>query len=194
MGLTNWVKRMLARNDRRILVLGLDDAGKTTVIAKLQQMSEPGRGADDDGDSIGPASERLSVRTTKIGRITFSLWDVGGGDALRAYWRHYYAGAQGVLFVIDANGDPRSLATAASELAELGSDGQLEGLPIVVLLNKLDVDGVARMRAGTLVRTLNLEESLGRGGRPWKALPSSAINSTGLREAIEFLTEHTKPL
>jgi signal recognition particle receptor subunit beta len=61
--------------------------------------------------------------------------DVGGQDKLRPYWRHYYTGTQGILFVVDAC-DGGRLDMAAAELRSLAADEQLAAAPIVVLVNK----------------------------------------------------------
>jgi len=52
------------------------------------------------------------------------LQDVGGEEKLRPYWRHYYTGTQGVLFVLDAS-DRERLPLATLELKSLAQDEQL---------------------------------------------------------------------
>lgn len=66
--------------------------------------------------------------------------DVGGRESLRPYWRHFYTGTQGVVFVVDAS-DVARLETASAELAALAADAQLVGVPILLVANRTGTAG-----------------------------------------------------
>lgn len=227
MGFNNWLKRLRGRNDRRVLVLGLEGAGKTAVVDKLLQgasgATTEAAPASSSSSSSSAAGEpgRFTVRSGRVGRHAWAFWEVGGGDTLRPYWRHYYAGTQGVLFVVDADraDDAAAVATAASELAALGADDQLAGVPVAVLLNSRGATAAGAAAASTggggggseahslpslgpsLEARLGLKDALGGGGdgasgpgRPWVAITCSSTTGEGLDRALGFLAAHTKPL
>ncbi|RYG44357.1 hypothetical protein EON67_11835, partial [archaeon] len=70
------------------------------------------------------------------------MQDVGGEEKLRPYWRHYYTGTQGILFVVDATARD-ALESVALELQAVAKDEQLQGVAIVVCANKTDLPGAA---------------------------------------------------
>jgi ADP-ribosylation factor protein 1 len=45
----------------------------------------------------------FNVETVAYKNVNFQVWDVGGQDKIRALWRHYYVGCDGVIFVVDSN-------------------------------------------------------------------------------------------
>jgi signal recognition particle receptor subunit beta len=227
MGFNNWLKRLRGRNDRRVLVLGLEGAGKTAVVDRLLRGAAGATTEDAPAASTSTASSssaaaaeppRFTVRSGRVGRHAWAFWEVGGGDTLRPYWRHYYAGTQGVLFVVDADraDDAAAVATAASELAALGGDDQLAGVPVAVLLNSRGAASASAAGGGgseahslpslgpSLEARLGLKEALGGGGggsdsssgpgRPWVAITCSSTTGEGLDRALGFLAAHTKPL
>merc|ERR1712151_985055 len=77
----------------RILMVGLDAAGKTSILYKLKlgevQATIP---------TIG-----FNVETVEYKNIKFTVWDIGGQDRIRKLWRHYYLGTNGVIFVVDSS-------------------------------------------------------------------------------------------
>ena len=77
----------------KILMLGLDAAGKTTVLYKLK-LNE----VVSTIPTIG-----FNVETVKPGKnVSFTVWDVGGQDKIRPLWRHYFTGTEGLVFVVDS--------------------------------------------------------------------------------------------
>jgi ADP-ribosylation factor protein 6 len=44
-----------------------------------------------------------AVRRKQFKKVKFNVWDVGGQDKIRPLWRHYYAGTQALIFVVDSN-------------------------------------------------------------------------------------------
>merc|ERR1712159_783111 len=88
-------QRMFRKQEMRILMVGLDAAGKTTILYKLK--------LGEVGTTIPTIGFNVEAVTYK--NITFTVWDVGGQDKIRPLWRHYYEDAHGVIFVVDSN-DP----------------------------------------------------------------------------------------
>lgn len=66
-------------------MLGLDAAGKTTILYKLKL-----------GEStITIPTIGFNVETVQYKNINFTVWDVGGQHLVRPLWKHYYPGTNG---------------------------------------------------------------------------------------------------
>merc|ERR1712203_1094112 len=76
----------------RILMVGLDAAGKTTILYKLKL-----------GEVVTTIPTiGFNVETVEYKNINFTVWDVGGQDKIRPLWRHYYQNTNGIIFVVDS--------------------------------------------------------------------------------------------
>ena len=96
----NFLKKMAAafegfggNHQSRVVMVGLDAAGKTTLLYKLK-MGEAVRTIP----TIG-----FNVETVAHKKVDFTVWDVGGQDKIRRLWHHYYLGTNAVIFVVDSN-------------------------------------------------------------------------------------------
>ena len=88
----NWGKK-----ERRILMVGLDAAGKTTILYKLKL-----------GEVVTTIPTiGFNVEQVDYKNISFTVWDVGGQDKIRPLWRHYYQNTEGLIFVVDSNDKDR---------------------------------------------------------------------------------------
>ena len=74
-------------------MIGLDAAGKTTILYKLKLGA-----VVNSIPTIG-----FNVETLKYRNINFAVWDVGGGDKIHLLWRHYYSNTHTLIWVIDSN-------------------------------------------------------------------------------------------
>jgi len=120
---------------RKVLLLGLEGAGKSSLALALDTVGPPVR-----PPPTAPSGSVSAVNRVHKG-LSFTLWDQGGTAELRPYWRHHYLGTQGVVFVVDATGDKEELDEAAEALRSCMSDPQLDGVPVVVLLTHNDEEG-----------------------------------------------------
>jgi len=85
------MSKVFGNKEMRILMLGLDAAGKTTILYKLKL-----------GQSVNTIpTVGFNVETVTYKNVKFNVWDVGGQDKIRPLWRHYYTGTQGLIFVVD---------------------------------------------------------------------------------------------
>jgi GTP-binding protein SAR1 len=112
-----------------LLLLGLDNAGKTTLLHRL---------------ATGhvrpfPPTDRPRQDAFQIGGVQFAAWDLGGHEAVRHLWCDYCPQVSAVFFIIDANDNER-LEEAGYELDALIGEQILAGLPIAILLNKCDLE------------------------------------------------------
>merc|ERR1711948_144543 len=107
------------------LMLGLDAAGKTTVLYKLKHNE-----TITTIPTVGFNVEELEYK-----RLRMTVWDVGGQDRIRRLWRHYYQGSNAIIFVVDSN-DKDRIDDAREELSKMLGDHELEGAALLVLANK----------------------------------------------------------
>jgi ADP-ribosylation factor-like protein 1 len=158
--------------DVRILMLGLDSAGKTTILYRMQ---------------IGEVVSTIptigfNVETVQYQNIKFQVWDLGGQSSIRPYWRCYFPNTSAIIYVIDSS-DSNRLATSRTELLTMLSEDELKGVPLLVFCNKQDVEGALKPE--------NISEELGLAGgetsRPWSVRGCCAIKGEGLNDGLDWL-------
>ena len=113
--------------------------------------------------------------------VEFNIWDVGGQKALRAYWNNYYDKVNGIVWVIDS-ADSRRLEETGCELSALLQEEKLAGVPLLILANKQDL--ATALPPDEMTVTLGLHEIRNRN---WQIQGCSAINKSGLQEALAWL-------
>ena len=109
----------------RILILGLDNAGKTTILKKF--CGEP-------IDKIQPTLG-FDIQTLRFGDYNLNLWDVGGQKSIRAYWRNYFESTDGLIWVVDS-ADRLRLELCRDELQKLLQQERLAGASLLIFANK----------------------------------------------------------
>ena len=171
--LSKVMDKLSGAKERRLLMLGLDAAGKTTVLYKLK-LNE----AVQTIPTIG-----FNVENLKYKNLDLTVWDVGGQDKIRTLWKHYFAGTDALLFVVDS-ADPERLALARAELHRLLGDDALRGAPLVVFANKQDLPGA--LGAAELAGKLGMGD-LGRGERRWWIQACCATTGDGLHAGLDWL-------
>ena len=152
MGLTfsKLFDKLWGKKEMRILMVGLDAAGKTTILYKLK-LGEIVTTIPTIGLlALVPviASSRLfltyhyligfNVETVEYKNIQFTVWDVGGQDKIRPLWRHYFQNTQGIIFVVDSN-DRDRVVEARDELQRMLNEDELREALLLVFANKQDL-------------------------------------------------------
>jgi len=163
--------RLVGKKDYRILMLGLDAAGKTTLLYKLK-LGE----VQNTIPTIG-----FNVEQVEYMNISFTVWDVGGQDKLRMLWRHYYNGVDGLIFVVDSN-DIQRVELAKEELHRLLAADELKDCILLVFANKQDLPNA--LNAQTLSQRLGLQGLK----NVWYIQPCCAADGTGLYEGLDWLS------
>ncbi|KAI3834226.1 hypothetical protein MKX03_030033, partial [Papaver bracteatum] len=111
MAISRLVRMLFAKRDMRILMVGLDAAGKTTILYKLKL-----------GEIVTTIPTiGFNVETVEYKNVSFTVWDVGGQDKIRPLWRHYFQNTQGLIFVIDSN-DRERIVEARDEIHRMLSE------------------------------------------------------------------------
>eukprot|EP00470_Lotharella_oceanica_P007430 CAMPEP_0170195620 /NCGR_PEP_ID=MMETSP0040_2-20121228/61835_1 /TAXON_ID=641309 /ORGANISM="Lotharella oceanica, Strain CCMP622" /LENGTH=187 /DNA_ID=CAMNT_0010444821 /DNA_START=73 /DNA_END=636 /DNA_ORIENTATION=+ len=161
----------------RVLLLGLDNAGKTTTL--LQMIGKQGETVP----TIG-----FSVEKVKFGNVEFVVWDVAGQERLRPFWRHYYRGTSGVIFIVDAT-DKDRMPVAKKELHGILKEEELKYASLLILSNKMDLKGA--MTTEEVAKHLDLATITTKTN---KIFPTVAKTGQGLKEAITWLSNNMKPI
>merc|ERR1712127_1164199 len=129
MGLLNLL-RTLKRDDKeaRILVLGLDNSGKTTILKAL---------SEEDISTIMP-TQGFNIKSLTQDGFKLNVWDIGGQKAIRPYWKNYYENTDGMVFVVDSSDEER-IKECFEELGSLLTEEGLANVPLLVYANKQDL-------------------------------------------------------
>uniref|UniRef100_A0AAY4DK40 B-box C-terminal domain-containing protein n=1 Tax=Denticeps clupeoides TaxID=299321 RepID=A0AAY4DK40_9TELE len=157
----------------RVVTLGLDGAGKTTILFKLKQ--------DEFMQPIPTIG--FNVETVEYKNLKFTIWDVGGKHKLRPLWKHYYLNTQAVVFVIDSCHRDR-LMEAHSELAKLLTEKELRDALLLIFANKQDVPGAVSVEEMTELLSLHKLCC----GRSWHIQGSDARSGIGLHDGLDWLS------
>ena len=167
-------QRFLGKKEMRILMVGLDAAGKTTILYKLKL-----------GEVVTTIPTiGFNVETVEYKNISFTVWDVGGQDKIRLLWRHYYQNTQGLIFVVDSN-DRDRIDDAREELHKMLSEEELREAVLLVFANKQDLPGA--------MTTPEVTDKLGLHtlrGRTWYIQATCATTGDGLYEGLDWLSKN----
>ncbi|CAH8507499.1 unnamed protein product [Heterobilharzia americana] len=174
MGLTisSIFQRLFGKKCMRILMIGLDAAGKTTILYKLKL-----------GEVVTTIPTiGFNVETVEYKNISFTVWDVGGQDKIRRLWRHYFQNTQGLIFVVDSN-DRDRIGESADELNKMLSEDELRDVVILVFANKQDLPNA--MSIAEVSEKLRLREIR---NRPCHIQSACATQGQGLFEGLDWLS------
>jgi len=176
MGLTftKLFSRLFAKKEMRILMVGLDAAGKTTILYKLKL-----------GEIVTTIPTiGFNVETVEYKNISFTVWDVGGQDKIRPLWKYYFQNTQGLIFVVDSN-DRDRVVEARDELHRMLNEDELRDAVLLVFANKQDLPNA--MNAAEITDKLGLH-SLRQ--RHWYIQSTCATSGEGLYEGLEWLSNN----
>ena len=152
--------------------VGLDAAGKTTILYKLK---------------LGEVMTTIptigfNVETIEYAGTEFTMWDVGGPDKIRPLWRHYYQNTQGLIFVVDSN-DKDRVGEAHDELHRMLSEDELREAIVLVFANKQDLPNA--MSVAEVTDKLGLHSLQ---NRKWYIQATCATSGEGLFEGLDWLS------
>ncbi|KAM9322869.1 ADP-ribosylation factor 1 [Pholidichthys leucotaenia] len=160
------------KKEMRILMVGLDAAGKTTILYKLKL-----------GEVVTTIPTiGFNVETVDYKKTNFTVWDVGGQDKIRPLWRHYFQNTQGVIFVVDSN-DRERCVEARDELSRMLAEDELRDAVLLVFANKQDLPNA--MTASELTDKLGLQTMR---NRTWYIQSTCATTGDGLYEGLDWLS------
>jgi len=193
--------------ETKIIIVGLDGAGKTTILYKLKLgkivTTTP---------TIG-----FNVETVKYKKLLFKVWDVGGQERIRCLWQRYYYDTQGIIFVIDSNDIERinnnyndyykpsnnsnnnnnnninntknfiNQHCACDALKQLLNDSSLNDCPLLIFANKQDLS--SSLSEEEIIDRLELNKIT---DRKWHLQPTCAVTGEGIFEGLTWLSKKVK--
>ncbi|KKA26769.1 hypothetical protein TD95_001705 [Thielaviopsis punctulata] len=201
-----------SKEEYSVILLGLDNAGKTTFHEQVKALFMP--------DHHTPRLKTVptvgqNVSTIDLPDMYMKLWDVGGQMSLRKLWQSYYASCHAIVFIIDSTdigdgsldddaGPGADLAAVSAEvtgrldecrlvLEDVLQHSDTEGVPLLILANKQDREDcveVVRIKEGLVKKVFEGEKA--DSIRDSRVLPISALNGTGVSEAVEWIRSRVK--
>uniref|UniRef100_A0A665WAB9 ADP-ribosylation factor-like protein 3 n=1 Tax=Echeneis naucrates TaxID=173247 RepID=A0A665WAB9_ECHNA len=150
----------------RLLLLGLDNAGKTTL---LKQMS---------AEDINHITPTQSVQSSGF---KLNVWDIGGQRKIRPYWRNYFENTDVLIYVIDSS-DRKRFEETSLELAELLEEEKLAAVPLLIFANKQDL--MTATPASELAESLHLHTIR---DRMWQVQACSALTAEGVQDGMTWV-------
>ena len=153
-------------------MVGLDAAGKTTILYKLKL-----------GEVVTTIPTiGFNVEQVDYKNISFTVWDVGGQDKIRPLWRHYYQNTEGLIFVVDSN-DTDRLEAARDELHKMLNEDELRNAVVLVFANKQDLPNA--LSTSEMTERLGLHQLR---SRQWYIQAACATTGDGLYEGLDWLS------
>ncbi|KAK1399841.1 GTP-binding ADP-ribosylation factor Arf1 [Heracleum sosnowskyi] len=167
---------LFGNKEARILVLGLDNAGKTTILYRLQM-----------GEVVSTIPTiGFNVETLQYNNIKFQVWDLGGQTSIRPYWRCYFPNTQAIIYVVDSS-DTDRLVIAKEEFHAILEEEELRGAAVLIFANKQDLPGA--VDDASITEALELHKIK---NRQWSIFKTSAIKGEGLFEGLDWLSNTLK--
>ncbi|KAG8416447.1 ADP-ribosylation factor-like protein 2 [Metarhizium acridum] len=169
-------KARLKDKEMRILMLGLDNAGKTTIVKKIM------------GEDVNTVSPTLGfiIKTIDYEGYKLNIWDVGGQKTLRSYWRNYFEKTDALIWVVDAT-DRLRIDDCRDELHGLLLEERLSGASLLILANKTDVEGC--LDEQEIRKALRLDDIR---THQWNILRCSAMTGKNLQEGLAWVVADAK--
>lgn len=163
--------KLLGKKEARVMMQGLDAAGKTTILYQLKL-----------GEVVSTIPTiGFYVETVEYKNVSFTAWDVGGRNHIRPLMRHYYPNTQALIFVVDSH-DFERIGDVADELQRNLAEDELRDIPLLVYLNKQDLANA--MSVERVTEVLKLHKITGRS---WFVQPCCATTGDGLFEGLDWL-------
>ncbi|CAF99187.1 unnamed protein product, partial [Tetraodon nigroviridis] len=177
-GLLSAFRRLKQSQEQEVhlLLLGLDNAGKTTVLKQL---------AAENISHITP-TQGFNLKSVESDGFKLNVWDIGGQRKIRPYWRNYFENTDVLIYVIDSS-DTKRFEEASLNLTELLEERMLANVPLLVFANKQDL--ATAVPVAELAEVLSLHTIQ---DRMWQVQACSAVTAEGLQEGMNWVCRNMK--
>ena len=162
-----------SRNNFKIIILGMQNAGKTTILYRLSlgQLVKT-------TPTIGSNMEELQYENVK-----FQAWDLGGQESTRSVWDVYYMNTDGVIYVIDSQ-DENNYEESKNQFHKILKNSTLKNATILIFANKQDLPGAKTIN--DIIQDYELDKIK---NHYWQIQPCSALRGEGLIDGLKWLSE-----
>jgi len=175
MGLLKIIRKLKkTEREMRILMLGLDNAGKTTALVSF---------CGGDVSEI-PPTVGFNIKTILVREFKVNVWDVGGQKSIRSFWRNYFDTTDGLVWVVDST-DRHRLSDCKKELSTLLVEERLRGSTLLVLANKQDLPSALSVHEIANFLELDVIQK----SRKCAVFSCSALDCASVQKALDWLIE-----
>ncbi|KAK3298051.1 ADP-ribosylation factor family-domain-containing protein [Chaetomium fimeti] len=178
MGVSDWFYAFLSYlglyRPAKFVFVGLNNAGKSSLLQNCA----------DNLPGFAVATSNTGTETLTKGIVLFTALDVGGHHRNRELWTKSICGASAIIYMVDAQ-DVERFDEAAAELHALSAAEGLDGVPFLVLGNKIDRPG-AITSAQDIWDRLRVHEI---ENRTIKVFMCSVTTRVGYAEGIRWLSD-----
>jgi small GTP-binding protein len=166
-------KELFGKKDVRILMLGLDAAGKTTILYKIKT-NETIRTIP----TIG-----FNVESMEYKGLNMVTWDIGGQTNLLKLWKHYYQGTDALIYVVDSQ-DTERIEMNFEVLNNMLQEPELEKACVLIYANKQDLSGA--MTPSEIAEKLGMAKLK---NREWMIQGCSGTRGEGLTDGLDWVAK-----
>jgi len=167
--------------DKRVMIIGLDAAGKTTLLYMLK-----------NGECVTTIPTiGFNVESVKNGNISFTMWDVGGRSKSRPLWRHYTQNTQAVIYIVDSHDHDRMVdskdyeRTAQNDLRFIANEPDVSDAVFLIFANKQDLPNA--LSGEEVAKRIGAADQL--KDRKWKVFECVATTGAGIHEGLDWLSD-----
>lgn len=181
--LSGYYQQNFSKTELNILILGLDNAGKTTLLEQMKGIFNkmPGIPPDKIPPTIG-----LNIGKMDVSKCQCLFWDLGGQVSMRGIWEKYYSEANGMIFVVDS-ADPARLEEARIAFETVRQHPELRDMPVVLIANKMDITNAL---SGDEIENMFLDSCANHS--LFRVQPASCLTCEGISEAIRWVVEEAR--
>jgi ADP-ribosylation factor-like protein 2 len=169
--LTQIRKNQRKARETRLLMLGLDNSGKTTILKRV---------VGEDVNEVAPTLG-FNIKTVVHRGFTCHVWDIGGQKSLRPYWRNYFERTDAMIWVVDST-DTLRMEDCRAELHDLLKEERLQSASLLIFANKQDVSGA--MTPQEIREQLRLDSIK---THTWHIQPCSALTGQNVLEGLDWV-------
>jgi ADP-ribosylation factor-like protein 2 len=172
--LTILKKNKQKEKEIRLLILGLDNAGKTTILKRI------------NGEDINDISPTLgfNIKTIQHNLYKLNIWDVGGQKSIRSYWKNYFEQTDGLIWVVDSADRADRFEDCKKELQELLKEERLSGASLLIFANKQDLPSAKSLIE--IKDLLGLDDAV---THHWNIFDCSAVSGNNLLKGVDWIVE-----